>query len=211
MNLHIRWLNLIKIENLTKRYQNNKILTNVNLEVNTGEIIIIVGPNGAGKSTFVKCLIDQTSYTGKIKISNSLTYVPEKIHLPLYITGFKFLKTILLVKQSYHEKEMQKLIYRFNLESHLYKPLKSLSYGTKQKLLIIQALLENVDIYLFDEPTNGLDEKSIEIFKEELKIKRSENKTIFIISHDKYNFGSLNPKYLKIENEKVFFIDKITY
>ena len=42
-------------------------------------------------------------------------------------------------------------------------------------------------------------------------IKRSENKTIFIISHDKYNFGSLNPKYLKIENEKVFFIDKITY
>ncbi len=202
---------MIKIENLTKRYQNNKILTNVNLEVNTGEIIIIVGPNGAGKSTFVKCLIDQTSYTGKIKISNSLTYVPEKIHLPLYITGFEFLKTILLVKQSYHEKEMQKLIYRFNLESHLNKPLKSLSYGTKQKLLIIQALLENVDIYLFDEPTNGLDEKSIEIFKEELKIKKSENKTIFIISHDKYSFVSLNPKYLKIENEKVFFIDKITY
>lgn len=202
---------MINIKNLSKKYQKNKILTDVNLKINTGDIIIITGPNGAGKSTFVKCLVDQTNYHGKIEMTNSLTYVPEKIHLPLYITGIDFLKTILLVKQSYHIERTHDLIKKFNLENHLNKPLKSLSYGTKQKLLIIQALLEDVEIYLFDEPTNGLDEQSIQIFKEELEIKRKENKTIFIISHDKYSFLSLNPKYLKIENEKISFIDKIAY
>lgn len=196
---------LIQVNNLTKKYHHHTIFKNVNLKLESSNIYIVDGQNGVGKSTFLKCLCGLIKYTGEIKINKSISYVPEKVILPAYIKTIDFLTIMLKVKTNVTFSKIKIIDYlnKFKIEQYKDKYIYTLSLGTKQKLLIIMALIEDKDIYLFDEPLNGLDYKSIQIFKEEIVRLRKQGKLIIIVSHDKSIFNNLKINRLIINEEKI--------
>lgn len=188
----------ISIENLAKKYRRMVVFKDVDLVIDSEKYNFLVGPNGTGKSTFIKCLLGEVKYSGIINISKSrIAYAPERINLPDYISVINFL--ILLARIDNHNLSAirEKIMYylkNFNLEQYEKVPICKLSQGNRQKIILIQALMTEGDIYIFDEPLTGLDENSQRVFIQELKKKKSEKKLIIISTHrlDSYKFRSKN-------------------
>ena len=101
---------------------------------------------------------------------------------------------------------------KFQITKYKDKELGKLSLGTKQKVVIIQSLLESVDVYIFDEPLNGLDDEAVKIFSKELQNLRKKQKLIIIIMHDDYRLKLLNKRVIRIDGGKVYFqINVVTF
>ena len=83
----------VTINNLTKHYGKNEVLNNVNMTFDSNSYNFLVGENGSGKSTLIKCILDEINYQGEIdKKGYKITYAPEKIVLPDYVTLHNFLR-----------------------------------------------------------------------------------------------------------------------
>lgn len=188
----------ISIENLAKKYRRMVVFKNVDLVIDSKKYNFLVGQNGTGKSTFIKCLLGEVKYDGIINLSNlRISYAPERINLPDYISVINFL-TLLAKIDDYNlatiREKIKYYLKNFDLEQYKKMPLCKLSQGNRQKVILIQALMMEGDIYIFDEPLTGLDENSQNVFIQELKKKKSEKKLIIISTHrlDSYKFRSKN-------------------
>lgn len=197
----------IQINNLSKKYRNNIIYDNTSLQLFSGNLYILKSQNGTGKTTFLKCLCQTIKYGGEIINNKSISYLPEKVILPQYLKAIDFLTLISKVKKGKYSSNNEIIGYylkRYNIEKYQNKYINTLSLGTKQKILIIQTLLDNKDIYLLDEPINGLDNDSVEKFEEDIALLVSQNKLVILISHCTINFNQLRPKTLLIGNGKIY-------
>lgn len=188
---------MLKILNLTKKYQKNVILNNFSYTFLSNTIYLIKGPNGSGKSTLLRCIMNFIKYQGKICYKKKVSYIPEKVCLPENITVKDFLSLLLQVK-NLNEDNLNNYLKLFTLTKHLNKTLKTLSFGTLQKIIIVQGLSEVADIYLFDEPTKGLDSLSVQVFVH--IISNLKNKIIIIVTHEIYEFKNLNYTLLNFED-----------
>lgn len=185
----------IEIRNLNKFYQNgfkkHQVLKDFNAKLDCNRCNFLIGPNGTGKSTILKCLINLVKYQGEIIYNNlngqlKITYAPEKIVLPDYLTIKQFLFSIAKINKESIEISrflIEEYLQKFNLLEHLDKPIIKLSKGTKQKINLIQTLISDYDVYLYDEPLSGLDELSKEIFIKEIQYLRKKAKMIIISTH----------------------------
>lgn len=188
----------ISIENLAKKYRSTTIFKDVDLVIDSQKYNFLVGQNGTGKSTFIKCLLGEVKYDGIIKLSNSrIAYAPERVNLPDYISVVNFLTLIGRIDDYSLVSIKEKIKYylkNFSLEQYEKMPIYKLSQGNRQKIILIQALMTEGDIYIFDEPLNGLDETSQKVFIQELKKKKRKNKLIIISTHrlDSYKFRNKN-------------------
>lgn len=201
----------IDVQNVNKQYDKGLkkqiVLKNINLRLTNNKIHFLIGDNGSGKTTFIRCLLNQTNYRGKINISSEkIAYAPEKLLLPDYITINDFLISLQNVKRRKANIDFEKLQYYlqlFKIDKYQDTYLAKLSKGTKQKVNIIQAFCENADIYIFDEPLSGLDFLSKQSFiKEITKLKRQE-KLILISTHhlENYHYRNKNIIDLGINND----------
>ena len=180
-------MNQIFIVNLTKKYKKKTIIKNISLTISGDKYNFLIGSNGAGKTTFIKCLLGEVKYEGKIKKDNlTISYAPENLVMPDYMTMYDFLKLLYSNKVKSNKLIDNNIMYYLELFAiKYYKDMLifKLSKGTNQKIILIQALFCNCDIYIFDEPFNGLDEEARKIFVAELvKIKKSK-KMIIISTH----------------------------
>lgn len=188
----------IEIHNLSKKYQRKEVLHNVNMQISNEKYNFILGCNGSGKSTFVKCINGIIDYHGYINNKKyRISYCPEKVNMPDFITLKNFLCLLSKDKKiSYtHQKnKIMNYIKNFNIDMYANTPIIKLSQGTKQKILLIQCLVSDADVYIFDEPLNSLDVESERIFINELIKLKEDNKLILIITHqlDKYPFSDIN-------------------
>lgn len=188
----------IRIEKLAKKYRRKTIFKDVDLVMDSQKYNFLVGKNGTGKSTFIKCLLGEVKYDGMIDLHDlKIAYAPEKISLPDYINVINFLTLLAKIDQHHFVPIQDKVKYylkNFSLEEYEKMPICKLSQGNKQKIVIIQALMTEGDIYIFDEPLTGLDEQSQSVFIQELKKKKSEKKLIIISTHrlDRYKFRNKN-------------------
>lgn len=181
----------INIQNVSKKYRvGNKekyVLRDFNTLINSDKCNFLIGYNGSGKSTLIKCVLNHVDYEGKIEVNaNKISYAPEKINLPDYSTVFDFLKTIARFKSIPHhliDSVVDEYIEKFNLIEHKNKAIIKLSKGNRQKVNLIQALLAESDIYIFDEPLSGLDDDTKEVFINEIKRLRRNSKLIVISTH----------------------------
>jgi ABC-2 type transport system ATP-binding protein len=178
---------MIKIENLKKTYKNNIVFDNINLTINNGELIYIHGVNGSGKSTLFKIISGIIEQDGGKVIKDSDTHIGALIENPGFLendtikSNLKFLASL---KNNYNETKIEELCNLLNLDYNNKAKIKNYSLGMRQKAGIIQAVMENQNYILLDEPTRGLDNSSIQSFIQLIKQLHNEGKTIVIASHD---------------------------
>lgn len=189
-------MSVIAIRDLTKYYGKFPGIKGLNLRVDPGEIYGFLGPNGAGKSTTIRLMLNLLRpSSGEVKLfdKNVKTHygqifqfignVPGELQLYDNLTGRSFL--IYMNRFSRKEpKFREELIHAFDLHpSDLNKKIKYYSHGMKQKLGIIQALQDDPDLVIMDEPSEGLDPINKGVLYAYLKHLKSKGKTIFFSSH----------------------------
>lgn len=198
LNLYIMSTELLEINiiNLTKKYNNFLVFNNLNLNFKNDFINFLVSENGSGKSTLIKCILKLTKFKGEITTNcKTMSYCPDKINLPDFITIEYFLSLF-----NIDQNKATVLLSQFKLKKELH--VNELSKGMHQKLLIIQCLCKDADVYLFDEPLNGLDKNSENIFLKEITELFHKNKLIIISSHQIEHYFNMP---LKIYNLKEVF------
>lgn len=178
---------MLKIKNVKKEFNHEPVLRDVSFEGKPGQVIHILGENGSGKSTIFKIItgiIEATS--GKISIAKG-SNIGALIENPGFLefeTGLTNLKFLAQLNKNYQEKTVKKLMNDFGLDPNSHRSVAKYSLGMRQKLGIIQAIMEEQDIILLDEPTRGLDSASLEHFVSLIDGLRKQNKLVIIASHD---------------------------
>lgn len=215
---------IIEIQEVSKSFKDNIVLDNINLKINKGEIISFIGENGSGKSTLIK-MIAGLIYPDKgcIRINGidnhnkrstkNCEYVFESGQgFYGYLTAYENIRYFLglnKVKFKSVKNEYSFLCKQFNFYQYLNKKVDELSQGNRQKMALITSLLSQPEILILDEPTNGLDERSIGVLSEILLSKNNEyNMTILTTSHDNEFIKKINSKIALVENNKIKEIQK---
>ena len=190
---------MIEIHDLTKTFGAFKAVDGLNLKVAPGEIFGFLGPNGAGKTTTVKILSGIMRPTsGRVIVAGhdvaleplaakrELAYIPDEPFVYPKLTGWEFLRFIgdlYAVPRGEQVRRIPELLETFELTEQSGELLESYSHGMKQKLLIASVLLRKPKVVLFDEPTVGLDPKSIRRFKLLLADIAREGAAVFMCTH----------------------------
>ncbi len=187
----------IILDAVTKTIKHNLVLDNVNCRFSGGHIYGIVGPNGSGKTMLLRTvsgLIMPTggtvTFDGKrlhkdISFPPSMGIIIEKPEFLGYMTGLENLKLLAEVKKTISEETIRDYMRLFLLDPDSRQPMRQYSLGMKQKIGIIQALMEAPDVLVLDESFNALDEESVLLLRELLLERRAEGKLILITSHHK--------------------------
>ena len=204
-------MNAIEIRNLTVAYGENIALENLNLDVETGSLMALVGPNGAGKSTLIKTILKfLKQITGEIKINGkTLAYVPQRnsVDWDFPTTLFDVVEMgcygrVGLFKRVNKEEKQKvlKAIEQVGMLDFKDRQISELSGGQQQRAFIARALVQEADIYLMDEPFQGVDSTTEKSIVDILKKLKSEGKTLIVVHHDLQTV----PTYF----ESVTFINK---
>jgi len=169
---------MLEVRELFVKYGNFTAVKGISFDVEEGEIFGLLGPNGAGKSSTLKSIMGLVNFEGEIKLlgekigveeRNLIGYVPEEFMLIDVLTPLEFFEFTASLRKINSQERLFRLIYAFELEKYVNKPIASLSMGTKQKVAIIAALMHDPKLLILDEPLNGLDAKSSRILKEMMK------------------------------------------
>lgn len=190
---------MIKFEKVCKNYGDKQALKNLTLEIKTGEIFGFLGHNGAGKSTTIKSLvsiIEPTSgtitvdgmdlATNRMKIKRKIAYVPDTPDMFLQLSANEYWDLIAAayeVPASEKAARLQELVELFSMDEHQNETLASFSHGMRQKTILIGALLPDPDIWVLDEPMQGLDPQASFDLKEMMKAHAQKGKTVIFSTH----------------------------
>ena len=188
-------MNAIEIKNLTVAYGENIALENFNLDVEVGSLMALVGPNGAGKSTLIKTILKfLKQITGEIKINGkTLAYVPQRnsVDWDFPTTLFDVVEMgcygrVGLFKRVNKEEKQKvlKAIEQVGMLDFKDRQISELSGGQQQRAFIARALVQEADIYLMDEPFQGVDSTTEKSIVDILKKLKSEGKTLIVVHHD---------------------------
>jgi ABC-2 type transport system ATP-binding protein len=185
---------VIKTFGLTKYYGKTRGIENLNLEIAQGEIFGFLGPNGAGKTTTIRLLLNLIRSTrgnaqifgldtcqNYLEIHQRLGYVPGDVVLYDGMIGSEFLSLMGSFHKGHNGQRLRQLQQRFELD--LSRQTQTYSKGMKQKLVIIQALMNDPELLIMDEPTLGLDPLMQRQFYELLLEEKKRGKTIILSSH----------------------------
>ena len=190
---------MVEIKGLCKSYDNKRVVDNLDLTINDGEIYGFIGHNGAGKTTTIKCLIGILSFEkGEILIDGlsikdkpieckrKIAYIPDNPDLYNYMSGIDYLNFIGDVFNVANEeriKRIDKYAGIFELTDSLANPISSYSHGMRQKLAIIAAWLHDPDLIVMDEPFVGLDPKASHELKKMMREFCDNGGSIFFSTH----------------------------
>ena len=190
---------MVEIKNLSKSYGDKKVVDNLSLTINDGEIYGFIGHNGAGKTTTIKCvigilafeegsiLIDGLSIKEKpLDCKKKIAYIPDNPDLYNYMSGIEYLNFIgdvFKVSQLEREKAIDKYATVFEIKDSLANPISSYSHSMRQKLAIIAAWLHNPDLIIMDEPFVGLDPKASHDLKMMMREFCDNGGSIFFSTH----------------------------
>lgn len=185
---------LVKLINVSQSFETNLVLQNININIFPESITTVIGPNGAGKTTLAKLIVGINKPSlGTVHRQKDLriSYIPQKLaldkNLPLDIASF--LK--LLSQNQSSNKEINDIIEEVTLNMPLQSSVHALSGGQFQKLMLAAALLNNPQLIVMDEATQGLDVTSqTNFYKIIERIKLERKCAVFMISHDLFTVMS---------------------
>lgn len=191
---------MLKIKNFSKTYKGNKrAVSNLNLEIEAGDIYGFIGHNGAGKTTTIKAVVGILDFEegdilidgiyvkeNPLKCKEILAYIPDNPDLPEYLTGIQYLNfmaDIFKVSKEIRKERIGKYTALFEIEGVLGDLISSYSHGMKQKLAIIGALIHKPKLLVLDEPFVGLDPRASVVLKEMMHQMCEEGAAIFFSTH----------------------------
>ena len=187
---------------LRKNYGSHTVFKDVNLTIKRGEKVAFVGKNGQGKSTLVKCIMNEISYQGQLKVGHNIQigYFAQN-QAQLLDDSLSVFETIDNVAKGEIRLRINDILGAFMFGGEASeKKVKVLSGGERTRLAMIKLLLEPVNLLILDEPTNHLDLVSKEVLKEAIK---TFDGTAIIVSHDREFLDGLVDKVYEFGEGKV--------
>jgi ABC-2 type transport system ATP-binding protein len=190
---------MIELKNITKHYGTKVAICDLNLRIEQGELFAFLGPNGAGKTTTIKMISGLLFPTaGRIRVGGFdiqtqgdqarqlLSYVPDQPYLYERLTGREFLRFIadmygLPPQQA--KKRLEEVATQFRLEDFIDDLAERYSHGMRQRTVFAAALLHHPRVLVVDEPTVGLDPRSVRLLKDVFRTLAAGGTTVFLSTH----------------------------
>jgi len=196
---------MIRIEQLTKRYDTRTAVDRLNLHVAAGEVYALLGPNGAGKSTTIGCLLGFVKPdSGTITLAGSTlppaqaavrhaAYIPENVALYDKLTGVENVEFFMrLLGQQPSRARIEQLLARAGLPEHAgHRLSQGYSKGMRQKVGIVMALAKGAQVLVLDEPTSGLDPEASVSFGELIRTLANDGAAVLMATHDLFRAQEL--------------------
>ena len=186
---------IIDIKNVSLRIGKTDILKSINISFEEGRIHGLIGRNGSGKTMLMKCIcgfIRPTSgiiTVGGKQVGKDIDF-PENMGIIIeapgfipYYSGYKNLKLLAGLRGKIGKNEIIKSMEQVGLDPYLKRHVRKYSLGMRQRLRLAQAIMENPDLLILDEPMSGLDKEGVSDMRGYLKLFREQGKTILIASH----------------------------
>ena len=196
---------MLEINNLSKSFQDSKILDRISFKLDSSHIYGLIGKNGIGKTTILNCLSGVLNYEeGEVLLDGKniqedmmsykkrIAYTPDECAALEYLTGKEYLEFIYSVYYPEASKEKSNelqgkatpLIKLFDMEPFMNKLIRSYSHGTKQKISLIASYLHDPDIWFLDEPLLGLDPKATAGLFKLFEERKANGKIVLVTIHD---------------------------
>lgn len=177
-------MNGMQISNLTKRYGSRIVLSDISLHLAKGQIYGIMGENGAGKSTLFRCVSGLEKHEGTVSLDDGtrVGYLNDTPYFYPLVTAKEFVEFSLKARnEAINEAEINGLNRKFRLPLQQYPSRYSM--GMKKRLMLFILMLQHNDIYILDEPFNGLDLEGCILLRKWLNDMRGRGKLIIVSSH----------------------------
>ena len=186
---------MIEVKNVNLILQKNEILRDISVHFERGKIHGLIGRNGSGKTMLMKCICGFVKPTsGEISVDgkrigkdcdfpkNTGIIIETPGFIPYY-SGYKNLKLLADLRGKISREDIRKTMEKVGLNPDLKRHVRKYSLGMRQRLGLAQAIMENPDLLILDEPMNGLDKDGVADMREYLLDLKSQGKTILIASH----------------------------
>ena len=202
---------IIEIDNISKEFSGDIVLHPVSISFEKGKIYGIIGRNGSGKTVLLKIIsgflrpttgtvtINGISLGKKNEFPKNTGILIEKPGFLPYKNGFQNLKYLSQIQKLINDQEIYKVLEQTGLTSAAKKLVGKYSMGMKQRLGIAQAIMENPEILILDEPMNGLDDQGSSQMRKLFLQLRNEGKTILLASHMQEDIHELCDKVYRID------------
>ena len=208
-------MNAITVKNLTKKFKEATVLDDISVEFESGKVHGLIGRNGSGKTMLMKCICGIVPYKmGEIRVNNQIigkdVDIPANVgviietpgFLPNY-SGFNNLKFLAKIKNKINANEIKAAIKSVGLNPDDKKHVGKYSLGMRQRLGLAQAIMENPDLLILDEPMNGLDKEGVKDMRQYLLDLKEQGKTILIASHSAEDIDVLCDKVCEMDKGKL--------
>ena len=212
---------MIVVKDLTQVYKSGKGVFDLSFNIQKGEVFGYLGPNGAGKTTTIRNLLGFANANkgyatingmdcrkDSHKLQKNIGYLPGEIAFFDNMTGKEFLDFMSDMRKSENQKKRKRLIDLFELETE--GKIKKMSKGMKQKLAVITAFMHDPELYILDEPTNGLDPLMQNAFMTLLENEKARGKTIMMSSHIFEEIEKICDRAGIIKDGKIVSIEDVT-
>ena len=205
----------IVLNNVSKKINEDAILDNVSLRLEGGKIYGLFGRNGSGKTMFLRVMSGlmafdsgTVSYDGKIlhkdmEILPNMGMIIENTGFWKSYTGKENLKTLARINKKIDDNRIDEILKIVGLESSANKSVRQYSLGMRQRLAIAQALMEYPEVLLLDEPSNGLDENGVTLFRKLMLKEKNRGAIILLVSHNNEDVNDILDVKLKIDTGKI--------
>ena len=180
---------MLAINNVSKTLKGKTVLKSIDLTIETGEFVLLKGHNGSGKTMLLRMLAGLIAPDeGSVEVGENTTFgvIIENPSFLLSETALYNLKFLASINRVIGEEEILRLLKRLHLYEERNKRVKTFSLGMKQRLALVQAMMEEPDVLLLDEPFNAIDDDNLEIIYEMLGDYQRSVKTVVIASHGDY-------------------------
>lgn len=193
----------IVVEHVSKAFGKEQVLKDVNLTIPPGQICGIVGNNGSGKTVLMKCIcgflhpdsgrifVNEKQVGKDCDFPDSLGVIIETPGFIPNLSGYQNLKILAALKARIGKNEITETLKRVGLSPAMKKPVAKYSLGMRQRLGIAQAIMENPNVLILDEPFNGLDKAGVAQMRELLKELKTQGKAVLLASHNAQDIEEL--------------------
>lgn len=208
-------MNTLVLDKVTKNIQGRTVLDQVSLCLESGKIYGLVGRNGSGKTMLIRSISGMVRPTeGEIRwngkrLYREIDYIPrvglliENIGLYPEFTGFQNLKLLAGVQKIITDADIREAIVKVGLDPDDTRPVRKYSLGMKQKIALAQAFMEKPELLMLDEPTNALDEASVERIRGDIKTAAAQGAIVLLASHNKEDISCLCDEVYFMEEGKL--------
>jgi ABC-2 type transport system ATP-binding protein len=209
-------MKIIEVSQVNKSFQNTKVVDNLSLEIEQGEIFGMVGPNGAGKTTTIRMLMDIIKPdSGEIKIfgepinastKDKIGYLPEErgLYKKLSVSeSLAYLSSLKSMTKQSSEQRAEELLKKVNMYVHRNKKTDELSHGMGQLIQFVATILHDPDLIVLDEPFIALDPVNTQLLKDMIIELKGQGKTVVLSTHMMNQVEELCDRVLMINKGRV--------